>query len=202
MQKTKQTNLDPVLSDEQLVQIVQNGSPDAFNVLAARYIKKIRASAFFHRNGGLETEDLMQEGMIGLLLAVRSYDTGFFTSFSTFAGLCINRRILSAVKAALCKKQIPKLSVVSIQDTNISENVMQSTGEDPEAAFFRREDLLFFRKMIFDSLSPLERMVLAGFLNGESYHETAKRLKTSSKAVDNALWRIRRKLRCNVSCCF
>jgi len=187
-----------VLSDEQLVQMIQNGFSELFGILAARYSAKIRATASFYRECGVETEDLKQEGLIGLFMAVRSYQNENSTSFRTYAWACIDRRMISAVRRALCKKQIPKQFIVSIEDFNTLCDKKEFSKEkaNPESAFFIREDWLNLKKAITDSLSVFEQKVLAAYLIGESYGEIAGHLHSSAKAVDKALSRIRRKLRC------
>ena len=201
MQKTQEIFYNSVLSDEKLVSMVCDGCPDAFDALATRYVSKIRAIARFYSACGIEAEDLAQEGMIGLFQAVRSYNAGVLSSFGTYARTCIDKRIISAVRTTFRKKRIPKFALIYIDDLALCDSFRSFREDDtnPETAFFQQFDLHLLRQFLSDSLSTFEYGVLLSFLDGNSYDEMAKKLSTTSKAVDNALWRIRRKLRCTVS---
>ena len=135
---------------------------------------------------------MVQEGVIGFLSAIRRYRPGS-AGFKTFAVLCIDRSMISAVRATLQKKQIPKSSLVSLNDD--FSPVLTSPGDDPQNLMIANEDLHRLSRKIDESLTPLEREVLSYYLAGLSYGATAKRLGCSCKAVDNALQRVRRKLK-------
>ncbi|MDR1892503.1 MAG: sigma-70 family RNA polymerase sigma factor [Oscillospiraceae bacterium] len=195
MQKTVIPACNSALSDEQLVRLTRIGSPDAFNVLAARYFQTIRACAANYSNCGLETDDLTQEGLIGLLSAVRSYDAGFLASFGTFARLCVSRRMCSFARIALRKKRAPAAQTHSLDFFQAKDEPESPETTDPEAIFIRKQEREELCRIIGAVLSTFELKVLAGFLLGESYRQIARRLSASEKSVDNALWRVRKKLR-------
>ena len=187
------------LSDEQLVRLTRLGSPDAFNVLAARYFRTIRACAASYSNCGLETDDLTQEGLIGLLSAVRSYDAEFLASFGTFARLCVSRRMCSFARVALRKKRVPAHITHSLDFFPQKDEPECSATTDPEAIFIKKQEREELCRLIGTVLSTFELKVLAGFLVGESYRQTARRLSASEKSVDNALWRVRKKLKASLT---
>ena len=114
------------LDDEKLIALCRIGDDEAYSVLIARYLFTVRKRASVYENSGIDFEDLVQEGFIGLLNAVKYYENNFDTSFSTFAYLCIDRNILSAVRKSLTKKQIPKSALVFIEDNYDFKEVLIS----------------------------------------------------------------------------
>ncbi|OJU14445.1 MAG: hypothetical protein BGN88_14430 [Clostridiales bacterium 43-6] len=182
------------LSDEQLAERARCGDNDAFSALVARYVFTVKSRANHYNGSGIDPEDLAQEGTIGLMAAVRSYDKELGTSFRTFAWLCIDRSILSVVKASLRKKQIPKASLVSIDDNDL-DNCFFDGKDNPETLLIENEDIALFELKINELLSPFERKVLRYYLSGKNYSEIADSLNTLPKSVDNALQRVRHKLR-------
>ena len=180
-----------LMSEEQLCRLAGNaGDNDAFSLLVQRCIPMIRlqASKFHHRH--LDAEDLVQEGILGLLSAVQTYRDDGQASFRTYAAVCIRRRMISAIRRAGAD-----LSVIdSLDDTGESEPVAQEENSDPAHMLVRREDTQRLYNQLRQILTPLEYQVLMYHLGEYSYEETAHALNIGEKAVDNAMQRVRRKL--------
>ena len=158
-----------------------------------------KANALFLLGG--DTDDLIQEGMIGLFKAVRDYDPAGGSSFYSFAGLCITRQMYKAVEAAARKKHSPLNSYVSLSDSGdmevdamLFQEPAQSEG-NPERILLQQEQMEQLLEQMQDALSPMERQVLNLYLSGNNYHQIAKILDKPEKSIDNALQRIRQKLR-------
>lgn len=173
--------------------------------LAMRYSRLVRICSRPLFLAGGDNEDLIQEGMLGLLSAIRQYDPKMNASFKTYAELCIRRRMLSAVKSASRNKHNPLNDRVSL-DSLLSEEtqiplsayteLFRRTPEEQVLARENKEELyLSFERC----LSKLEKAVLSLYLDGLSYADIAKELGKDEKAVDNAVQRIRRKLARNLS---
>lgn len=143
-----------------------------------------------------EQDDLLQEGAIGLMDAVAHFDPASGTPFRAYASVCIEHRIISALRAQGRQKNLPLNESVPLDDLKSSTALSYA---DPENVFFGRERLQRVLQAIRTRLSPLERRVLEGYLGGRSYREVASRLGLTEKSVDNALQRIRRKLERAVS---
>lgn len=184
--------------DEALVVHAQQGDDAAYAFLISRYVSLVKSRAFGYRDSDVEPEDLAQEGMIGLTMAIRSYRRGLGASFRTYAGLCIDRAIISAVRLTLRSKEIPSSSLVPIEDLEEGGHSLSAGLEgDPEWAVLAEDEKGRLRERFARFLSPLELDVLLLYLGGCSYEEIAERLDSTSKAVDNALQRVRRKLKQN-----
>ena len=191
------------MTDENLLQeITQNQNNTALDCLIERYkdIVSIKANKFFMV--GSEKEDMLQEGYIGLYKAVKSFDKEKQNSFKTFAGLCIERQMITAVKNSNRQKHIPLNSSLSLNsgvyDENDDTEVMEildtrKTGEDPLDIVTKKEYFTVIEKSIDDSLSDFEKKVLKHYKNGESYAEIAQKLQSKVKSVDTAIQRIRKK---------
>ena len=191
------------MTDENLLQeITQNQNNTALDCLIERYkdIVSIKANKFFMV--GSEKEDMLQEGYIGLYKAVKSFDKEKQNSFKTFAGLCIERQMITAVKNSNRQKHIPLNSSLSLNsgayDENDDTEVMEildtrKTGEDPLDIVTKKEYFTVIEKSIDDSLSDFEKKVLTHYKNGESYAEIAEKLQSKVKSVDTAIQRIRKK---------
>lgn len=191
------------MTDENLLQeITQNQNNTALNCLIDRYkdIVGMKANKFFMV--GSEKDDMLQEGYIGLYKAVKSFDKEKQNSFKTFAGLCIERQMITAVKNSNRQKHIPLNSSVSLNsgayDENDDTEIMEildtrKTGEDPLDIITKKEYFTVIEKAIDDSLSDFEKKVLVHYKNGESYAEIAKKLQSKVKSVDTAIQRIRKK---------
>ena len=187
------------LSDNDLQQRAVNGDRAAEESLAARYMQLVRACARPLFLAGGDSEDLSQEGMFGLLSAIREFDPSQGVSFRSFAEHCIRMRLYSAVKTASRLKHLPLNDSMPLEQ--LSDDPSSQLSAAPE--LFRRspEDLVLAReskeelKQLFNQrLSHMERQVLDLFLDGLSYRDIAQVLKKDEKSVDNAVQRIRRKL--------
>ena len=189
------------LSDEKLAEMANAGDTGAENELLERYKETARAKASLYYMLGADSEDVIQEGMVGLFNAVRSFDPSRGASFSTFANLCINRRILSAVKSAGRLKNAPlndslsfDLPLDEASTQTLADRIPADSSTDPEALLLL-EDLN--RRILEDSdslLSPLERQVVRGLVEGKDYRHIADELGRSPKSIDNAIQRVRKKL--------
>ncbi len=178
------------LPDVALAERVRGGDNDAFSLLSERYKGLIASVASKYSAYGFDRNDFLQEGLLGLLWACRYYSPDRNSSFKNFAALCINRRYLSMVRKANTKRAIPSDRIVPIEELEISDH----NSLNPETLFLEREQALDFEKRLNDALSPLELGVLRRYLSGMSYQDIALELDVSSKSVDNALQRIKKKL--------
>lgn len=175
------------LSDEALWALCRD-SEAAQEQLVRRYTRMVRMMSRPFFLAGADSEDLVQEGMIGLLTAIRQYEPGREASFSSFAGLCIRRRMISAVRSAASQKHQLLTNAVSMQ-----ELPQQSNRPGPEELLLRQEQTGELEEILRDSLSRLEQRVLGYYLDGWSYSQIADALGKSNKTVDNAVQRIRAK---------
>lgn len=187
-------------SDEKLQELASAGDPQAENVLAARYSGLVEISARPYYLVGGESADLAQEGMMGLLSAIREYDGSSGVPFKAYASLCIRRRIYSAVKSAARMKHIPLNQGVSLEET-LSGSSQEAAARfaldqrlSPEEQVLARESDAEFISTFSRYLSPFEQEVLRLYLEGYTYRAIAQRLGRKEKTVDNAVQRIRRKL--------
>ena len=177
------------ISDEKLLRQIQSGNDDAMECLLERYRDMVRKEARSFFLAGGDEEDLIQEGMIGLFKAVTSYQEEKNTSFSTFAYLCVQRQIYTTITAFNRKKHIPLNTAISLfeqknQEEELSlDEILETPEETPED------------KMLDQNLSKFEKQVMYHYLNGETYTTIAKKLGKSDKSIDNAIQRIRRKIR-------
>jgi len=186
--------------DENLVGRVHDGDDVAVAVLITRYrpLVRSRARAFF-LNGG-DHDDLVQEGMLGLFKAMRDFDLSREMSFRGFAEVCVNRQIISAVKASTRFKHRPLNGYVSLSEptdstgNSIVDRFAAPGLQDPADVLVSSERMQALREHLGTSLSRFEAEVLHLHLSGASYAEIALRLGRGTKAVDNALQRIKRKL--------
>lgn len=186
-------------SDRELQMLVAHGDRAAEEALAARYMKLVRACARPLFLAGGDSEDLSQEGMFGLLSAIREFDPSQGVSFRSFAEHCIRMRLYSAVKTASRLKHLPLNDSMPLEQ--LSDDPSSQLSAAPE--LFRRspEDLVLAReskeelKDLFERcLSKMEKRVLDLYLDGLSYRDIAQVLQKDEKSVDNTVQRIRRKL--------
>ena len=190
------------LGDEALVALFQCGDIDALTVLIERYRRFARSKARTYFLVGAESDDIEQEGLIGLYKAARDYRPDRQTSFRAFAEVCTTRQVQSAVKAATRRKHQPLNRYVSIsgpagQDSNgqfVEDLLDQQRGPDPAEEIVSRERMDDMRQSVADSLSGLEVDVLRLYVAGNSYQEIGLHLGRHVKSIDNALQRIKRKL--------
>ncbi len=181
-------------SDEQLVQKAKDGCSDALAQLIARFLPVIKAKSSRYSLVGLDQDDFIQEGLIGLLDAVKNYDFQRGASFQTYARRCIHSRLVDCLSTFLAQKHLPLnnyLPIDSLKDTTQPEG----DGGNPLDAYLQQEEQMLRRQKIKTLLSGLEQETLTLYLSGLSYEQMAQRLHCSTKAVDNALQRVRRKLR-------
>ncbi len=194
------------MTDDELITEFRDGSGEVVDYLMEKYKDLVRSLAGSMYILGGDTQDLIQEGMIGLFKAVREYDCGRDASFRTFAQLCVSRQIYSAVKASGRKKHMPLNSYISLySQMNESENpdkavsledILTAAPEtEPESIVLEHEKNEEISEAIERSLSPLEKSVLDLYMTGMSYTEIAKVLGRDEKSTDNTLQRIRSKLR-------
>ena len=192
------------ISDNSLQAMAAAGDRGAEEALSERYMRLVRVCARPLFLAGGSSEDLIQEGMIGLLSAIRQFDAQSGASFHTFAELCIRSRLLSAVKYASRKKHLPLNDGLSLEQlSEDSGSQLSATPEvfrqDPEDLVLARESKEELYAVLSRCLSKMENRVLEFYLDGLSYREIAARLGKDEKAVDNAVQRIRRKLARNLN---
>ena len=189
-------------TDAELVTRTWDGDDLALETLLERYRGFVRCKARSYFLAGADREDVVQEGMIGLYKAIRDYDTGRGVSFRVFADLCVTRSIITAVKTATRRKHAPLNSYVSLHlpvccsDEPESEMIdtVAAAADDPADSVVSRHELAVLCEYFGSALSPLEAEVLERYLAGDSYAEIAVALGRHTKAIDNALQRIKRKV--------
>ena len=189
------------MPDEQVIEEIQSGDNIALNYLMNKYndLVNMKASKFFMV--GAEKDDVIQEGMIGLYKATKSFDTSKQNSFKTFANLCIERQLMTALKTSNRQKNIPLNSSISLNQAAYDENdnteVIEildiKTAEDPLDTITKKEYFNIVEEKINESLSDFEKKVLIQFRQGKSYMAIAEKLNTKVKSVDTAIQRIRKK---------
>lgn len=173
------------LTDEQLCSLSKESS-EALEQLIERCSYLVRACARPYFLAGGDSEDLIQEGMIGLLSAISTYQPTREVPFRVYAGTCIRSRIVSAVRASLSGRNRPLNDAVSLGDDELPQ-------PGPEEQLLRREETEVFLSSLTQSLSALERQILPMYLEGRSYREIAACIGKPEKSVDNAVQRIRAK---------
>lgn len=191
------------MTDEQLLCDYKNGNQEIMDYLMVKYKSMVRKKARAMYLLGGENEDLIQEGMIGLIKAVRDFDVTQKTSFSSFAELCVSRQMYSAIEASNRKKHLPLNSYVSLYEDSeqvgegrslpLIDTIESSKENDPEVLYFGKEYAEAFAEQLKELLSPLENHVLYLHLMGTDYRTIAELLGKSPKSVDNALQRIKTK---------
>lgn len=188
--------------DQALVQRARRGDAAAMDRIIERYrgFVRLKASAYFLAGG--ESEDLIQEGLIGLFKAVRDFRRDRESTFRSFAELCIQRQIITAIKTAARNKHAPLNTYVSFshsraggdQETTLADVLPGDPVNDPVTQAISAEELRSLVGCLGEVLSTLESRVLTMYLEGRSYEEVAAILGCTSKTVDNALQRVKRKV--------
>jgi RNA polymerase sporulation-specific sigma factor len=190
--------------DEYLVALAKQDAPGAVDKMVRRYhgFVRLKASSYFLMGG--ESEDLIQEGLVGLYKAIRDYRSDRESSFRNFAELCITRQIITAVKTATRNKHVPLNSYVSFSQTpaassddgehTVADVLPGSTVHDPVNQVISSEEVQSLVACMTTVLSELESGVLSLYLDGRSYEEVGERLGCDTKTVDNALQRVKRKV--------
>ena len=192
------------LTDEELIALFRDGDQEAMEKLLIKYKEMVLGKARSMYILGGDSDDLIQEGMLGLFKAVRDYDSGRDASFRTFAQLCVTRQLYTAVKASSRKKHLPLNTAISLsrpvcEDGEEEEEFLDCLEADassnPEVYLIGQEELERLEEKIERELSPFERQVLELHLTGMGYVEIAHVLNRDEKSTDNALQRIRTKLK-------
>ena len=179
------------MSDENLAKLAREGSEKALSMLVSRCVPMVKHLAGTFRCQQIETEDLAQEGFMGLLSAVRTYEPST-ALFRTYAAVCVRHRMLSAVKRSGSARLIPQSELVSMDD-ELETSLVSNGVDDPAQLVVQKEEALRLNKQLHKLLSPREYDVFYLYLGAYTYEEIAQRMKMSTKAVDNALQRVRRK---------
>lgn len=186
------------LSDEELALKAREGNDECLAVLIMRYLKVINLKAAGQSAGFLETDDLIQEGMIAVIKAIRTYNCEKAASFSTYASTCIENSIKTAVQYAGRQKHQPLNDYLPIHSeeisTRLSDKLAENSMNSPEALVIKKEEFAFLKKKITSLLSEFERKILMLYLKGCTYKKMSDELGVAPKAVDNALQRVRKKL--------
>lgn len=185
--------------DGKLVRLAQSGDNDAMEQLCAEYKDTVRMLARPYFLIGADRDDLIQEGMIGLFKAVRDYKSDKEASFYSFAQLCITRQLSSALEASNRKKHMPLNTYISFSQSDSDgtefEEILQDDIASPEQLLIEKEKFKEFKEQLWNKLSNMEKKVLQLYLEGNNYTSIARMLGKSDKSIDNALSRIRQKLK-------
>ena len=190
------------LTDEQIISQIKEGDEQALSFLLDKYKDLVNSKVGKYFIIGAEREDIIQEGMIGLYKAIRGFDHCRQNTFKTFANLCIERQLITAIKSSNRQKHMPLNSYLSLNTsaydndedgTELIETFEVDTIEDPLETIMKKESFDEIQKTMHKSLSKFEEQVLDRYIQGESYEIIAKRLDTPVKSVDNAIQRIRKK---------
>ena len=192
------------MKDEDLIEIIRSGDKIAFDYLMNRYkeLVNIKVSKYFII--GAERDDIVQEGLIGLFKAIKSYKPDMKNSFKSFANMCIERQLITAIKSSNRQKHLPLNSYLSLNisayneeesdsDTSLIDVFDSALIEDPLDTITKKEYYKKVEDTISKSLSDFEKKVLNKYINGKSYTEIAEDLQTPVKSIDNAIQRIRKK---------
>jgi RNA polymerase sporulation-specific sigma factor len=192
------------LDDGFLIALAKQGNPDAYDRLVRRYYGFVRLKASSYFLAGGDSDDLIQEGLVGLYKAIRDYRTDRESSFRNFAELCITRQIITAVKTATRNKHTPLNQYLSFSSSpssaagegepTLDEVIPGPSVNDPVNQVISSEELQALVACLSTVLSELESRVLSLYLDGHSYEDVGKRLDCDTKTVDNALQRVKRKV--------
>lgn len=190
------------LTDEQIISQIKDGDEQALTFLLDKYKDLVNTKVGKYFIIGAEREDIVQEGMIGLYKAIKGFDNCKQNTFKTFANLCIERQLITAIKSSNRQKHMPLNSYLSLNTsayddegdgTELLETFEVNTIEDPLETIMKQESFNEIQDAVQKSLSKFEGQVLERYMQGESYEVIAKRLDTPVKSVDNAIQRIRKK---------
>lgn len=188
-------------TDEELILLIRKGNEDATEYLLKKYAPLVKKSIRTLYIIGADTEDLSQEGMIGLFKAIQNYQQDSSASFFTFAKLCIDRQIYSAIKASKRKKHSPLNSYISFysyineDEVELIDNLEAGNNSNPEHIILDRENTSHIMELLEEHLSKMEKEVLPLYLDGQSYSDIALSLNKPVKSIDNAIQRIREKVK-------
>jgi len=190
------------MTDDDVLRAMRGGDGSAQDYLLDKYKPLVRLKSRAYFIAGADRDDIIQEGMIGLYKAMQDYDSARGAGFRAFALLCITRQMQTAVKQALRRKHGPLNSYVSLHastadndaDATLAARLPAPMTDNPEETLLSREAKESMETRIGASLSPFECRVLALYLHGQSYIDIAAAMNCGTKAVDNALQRVRRKI--------
>lgn len=193
------------MTEEELISIAQNGDKEALEYLFSKYKELINMKVSKYFIIGAEREDIIQEGMIGLYKAIKNFNIAKDSSFKSFANLCIERQLITAIKTSNRQKHIPLNNSVSLNtnvydedNTSFIDLFNSKTVEDPLDTITKKEYYKLVGTKIDAQLSSFEKQVLNRYARGESYVKIAEKLDTPIKSVDNAIQRIRKKANKNI----
>ena len=189
------------MSDEDLIEIIKSGDKNALEYLISKYKELVNMKVSKYFIIGAEKEDIVQEGLIGLFKAVKSYKSDKQNSFKTFANMCIERQLITAIKSSNRQKHMPLNSYLSLntaayeedEDSSLLEVFNAHQMEDPLETITKQEYYESVERAMDKSLSSFEKQVLNRYIQGESYVQIAQKLDTPVKSIDNAIQRIRKK---------
>lgn len=192
--------------DEELVALVRDGNQEALEYLLKKYKELVNMKVSKYFMIGAEKEDIVQEGMIGLFKAIKCFNLEKQNSFKSFANLCIERQLITAIKSSNRQKHQPLNSYLSLNisayddenDTSLLEIFNSNFIEDPLETITKKEYYQNVEDKIDKTLSDFEKQVLCRFAKGESYVKIAEKLDAPVKSVDNAIQRIRKKAEKNI----
>ena len=190
-------------TDEEIIKEIRNGDKQALTYLMNKYKEIVNLKVGKYYMVGAEKEDIIQEGLIGLFKAIKTFNAEKNNTFKTFANMCIERQLITAIKSSNRQKHMPLNSYLSLNMSaydNEEENGAElmdtfdsKTIEDPLETIINKEYYEEIEKSIDKTLSQFEKQVLDRYMKGESYVTIAKRLDSPVKSVDNAIQRIRKK---------
>lgn len=190
------------LTDEQIISQIKEGDEQALCFLLEKYKDLVNSKVGKYFIIGAEKEDIIQEGMIGLYKAIKGFDNCKQNTFKTFANICVERQLITAIKSSNRQKHMPLNSYLSLNmaayendedGAELIETFEVDHIEDPLETIMKRESFEEIQKTMHKSLSKFEEQVLDRYIQGESYEVIAKRLDTPVKSIDNAIQRIRKK---------
>ena len=191
------------LADEQIISQIKSGDEQAICFLLNKYKDLVDNKVRKYFIIGAEKDDITQEGMIGLYKAIKDFDNTKQNTFKTFANLCVERQLITAIKSSNRQKHMPLNSYLSLNTTaydnddnngtELIEKFETDTIEDPLETIMKKESFDEMKKTMHKSFSKFEKQVLDRYMQGESYEVIAKRLDAPVKSIDNAIQRIRKK---------
>lgn len=178
-------------TDDEILSYAQSGSNKYAEKVIEKYRQTVEVIASKYKDSPMEREDLIQEGMIGLLAAIKSYRQDKGASFMTYAKICIDNSIRTALRKFSRQKDIPPQNVIEYQEEELPAESGHASAEDIVIA---QESVSMLTQVLRENLSDFENEVLRLHIVGCSYNEIARRLCKTPKAIDNALQRVRKKL--------
>ena len=192
------------MTDEELIKRIKAEDKPALDFLINRYKEVVNMKVSKYYLNGAEKDDIIQEGLIGFYKAIKGFNPDKQNSFKTFANLCIERQVITAIKGSNRQKHMPLNSYLSLNNSNyenedgeeegqLIEILDANTIEDPLDTVTKNEYYKKIEKTIDESLSDFEKKVLSKFIDGQSYIQIAQSLNSPVKSIDNAIQRIRKK---------